>query len=97
MRDFSALERLGIVYIARSYPPWNKPRFTGHWDRGEPPEMLEQGPGWDDLHDAVAWGTARAPRVLVRLGATEDTIYSAGEVQLTERSDGSETPYPVWP
>jgi hypothetical protein len=97
MRDFSVVGRDGIVYIARSHPPWNKPRFTGYWERGEPAEMREQGPGWDDLHDAVAWGKARAPRVLVRLGATEDTIYSAGEIQLTEHADGSGAPYPVWP
>jgi hypothetical protein len=59
--------------------------------------MLEDGPGWEDPHDAVAWARARAPRVLVRLGATEDRIYSAGEIQLTKYADGSGAPYPVWP
>lgn len=91
------MERLGIVYLARSDPAHDTPRFTGYWDRGEPPEVLEQGPGWDDLHDAVAWGNERAPRVLVRLGGTEDTIYSAGEIRLTRHADGSGVPYPVWP
>jgi hypothetical protein len=91
------MDRLGIVHIARSYPPWNTPRFTGYWDRVDPPELLEQGPGWDDLHDAVAWGNARAPRVVVRLGATEDTIYSAGEIRMTTRTDGSSHPLPLWP
>jgi hypothetical protein len=47
------MERLGIVYIARSDAAGDA-TFTGYWDRGEPPEMFEQGPGWDDLHDAVA-------------------------------------------
>ena len=96
MRHFTAVERLGIVYIARNYPVEGSLRFTGYWDRGDPPELLEDGPGWDDLHDAVAWGKARAPRVLVRLGATEDTIYSAGEIHLAKYADGS-APYPVWP
>jgi hypothetical protein len=91
------VEGLGIVYLARSDSAHDTPRFTGHWDRGEPPEILEQGPGWDDLHDAVAWGNERAPRVLVRLGGTEDTIYSAGEIRLTRHADGSGVPYPVWP
>ncbi|HEX7527375.1 MAG TPA: hypothetical protein VF327_13755 [Gaiellaceae bacterium] len=42
------------MYIARSYPARDNPRFTGYWDRWDPPELLEQGQGWDDLHDAVA-------------------------------------------
>jgi hypothetical protein len=95
--DNVALERFGIVRIARNFPSGSGPRFTGYWDRGDPPELLEEGPGWDDLHDAVAWGKARAPRVLVRLGATDDTIYSAGEIRLTHNADGSDTPYPLWP
>jgi hypothetical protein len=97
VRHFVAVERLGIVFIARSYPAEGNPRFTGYWDRGDPHEMLEEGPGWDDLHDAVAWGNARAPRVLVRLGTTEDAIYSAGEIQLTKYADGSGALYPIWP
>lgn len=91
------MERLGIVYIARSDPVGVTPRFTGYWDRVESPEVPEQGPGWDDLHDAVAWGNERAPRVMVRLGTTEETIYSAGEIRLTRHADGSGVPYPVWP
>jgi hypothetical protein len=91
------MQRLGIVYIARNGPAGDTPRFNGYWDRSEPPEMLEQGPGWDDLHDAVAWGNERAPRVMVRLGTTEDTIYSAGEIRLTRNADGSGVPYPIWP
>jgi hypothetical protein len=91
------VERLGIVYITRSDPGHDACRFTGYWDRGEPPEMLEQGPGWDDLHDAVTWGNERAPRILVRLGANEETIYSAGEIRLINRADGSGVLYPVWP
>jgi hypothetical protein len=97
VKDFIALERLGIVHIARAFPADSGPRFTGYWDRGDPPEMLEQGPGWDDLHDAVAWANTRAPRILVRSGPTDDTIYSAGEIRLTENADGSGRRYPIWP
>jgi hypothetical protein len=92
------MERLGIVFIAASHAPdQGLPVFTGYWDRGDPPEMLEEGPGWERAEDAISWARERAPRVLVRLGPTEDTIYSAGEVDLTEFSDGSGRRYPLWP
>ena len=84
------------MYIAKSDRP-GEPRFTGYWDRYDPPSLLERGPGWDDLHDAVAWANERAPRVMVRFGATEDTIYSAGETRLMRRTDGLGSAYPVWP
>ena len=71
------MDRLGTVFIPVAHPQFtNEPAYTGYWDRGEPPEMLEQGPGWDDVHDAVGWGRARAPRVVVRLGADEQSMYS---------------------
>jgi len=97
-RHHLVMERLGIVFIASSDLQHSDTlAFTGYWDRGVPPEMMEQGPGWRRIEDAISWGRARAPRVLVRLGATEDTIYSAGEIRLTQMSDGSGEPYPVWP
>ena len=92
------MQRLGIVFLAPTYP--RRPgdlAFTGYWDRGDPPEVLEQGPGWDDVEEAVAWGRARAPKVVLRLGATDDTIYSAGEAPLTEFADGTGRRYPAWP
>lgn len=91
------MDRLGIVYISVAHPRLpNGPGYTGYWDRGEPPEMLEDGPGWNDVEEAVAWGRARAPRVLLRLGADESSIYSAGEQPLTRFSDGSGPAYPEW-
>jgi hypothetical protein len=84
------VERIGIVYIAASYPQMSdRPSFTGYWDRGEPPELLEDGPGWNSVDDAITWGKARAPRVLVRLGSDDTSVYSAGDLQA-----GS---YPQWP
>ena len=74
------------------------PAFTGYWIAAiNPPEMLEQGPGWDDVEEAVAWGRERAPRVVVRLGRDESSIYSAGEIRLTRFSDGTGRDYPEWP
>jgi len=59
--------------------------------------MLEQGPGWADVEDAIAWGRQRADRVVVRLGSDKTSIYSAGDVRLTRYADGTGDPYPVWP
>ena len=49
------------------------------------------------MEEAVAWGRERALKVLVRLGATEDSIYSAGESPVTRLSDGTGEAYPEWP
>ena len=90
------MERLGIVHIA-SAPEPNGPTYTGYWDRGDPPEMLEQGPGWDDVEEAIAWARERAPHVLVRVGSDDTTIYSAGEIRLARLADGTGDAYPEWP
>ncbi len=89
------MERFGIVYIAPAPDP-DTHTFSGYWDRSDPPEILEQGPGWDDVEEAIAWGRERAPRVMVRLGQDETSIYSAGEIQLTRFSDGTGETYPEW-
>lgn len=92
------VERLGVVYIAIELPTGaDGSRFIGYWDRADPPELLEQGPGWDDVEEAIAWGRERAPRVLVRVGNDESSIYSAGELPLTRGADGSVPAYPEWP
>jgi hypothetical protein len=90
------MEPFGIVYIAAALQP-NARRFTGYWDRGNPPEILEHGPGWDDVEEAIAWARERAPRVLVRLGDDDAAIYSAGEIRLTRLADGTSDAYPQWP
>jgi cytidine deaminase len=93
------MERYGIVFISRGFSYDRSHReFIGHWESSghEGSTIVEDGPGWDDVEDAIAWGRARAPRVMVRLGASEDTIYSAGETKLMRFSDGTGEPYPAW-
>jgi len=90
------MERFGIVYIASSSDP-EAHAFTGYWDRFEPSEMLEQGPGWDDVDEAIAWGRQRATHILVRLGSDDTSVYSAGEVRLSRYAEGTGDTYPEWP
>jgi hypothetical protein len=70
----SAGERFPIDYVPAD------PRYLGHWEgivegRGA---FFEQGPGWNDLEEAAAWGRERTGRVLVRLGIGDPIHYSAG-------------------
>lgn len=91
----------GIVFIARCEPEGYWPResdgaeYVGHWEREDPtPRIAEEGPGWDNVEAAIAWGRERAPRVLVNLTGSSDGVYSAGE----RRSVGKpEWPPPGWP
>ncbi|GGK30800.1 hypothetical protein GCM10010124_24500 [Pilimelia terevasa] len=47
--------------------------WTGYWERDEPgqppqktgPRIIEEAPNWGNIADAVAWGRARTPRVVV--------------------------------
>jgi hypothetical protein len=85
----------GIVVITREpdlddAPYYREPhsvegRFIGHRE-GDDGSFLEASPveAWDDVEDAIAWGRSRAPVVVVRLGNTIDTLYSAGEVAAPE-------------
>lgn len=79
----TAPTRRGIVYIAEELRDVAVPgptRFYGHWESQDPNTLLEQGPGWDEIEDAVTWGRERAPVVLLRLGETEPQVhYSAGD------------------
>jgi hypothetical protein len=81
------MERRGIVYLAED--PEEHPPFSGYWDAGDPPAMLERGPGWTDPEDAVGWGRDRANVVLTRLWP--DRYYSAGEEQPRRER------LPLWP
>jgi hypothetical protein len=64
-------------------PEWvvDDPRFFGHWEGviDGRPTFFEQGPGWNEVEDAVAWGRERSRRVLVRFGLGDPVHYSAGE------------------
>lgn len=46
------------------------PRFYGHVEhhRRRGSGAVEQGPGWDDIVEAIAWAVPRAELVVVRLG-----------------------------
>jgi hypothetical protein len=56
---------------------------------------------FENVDDAIAWARERAPMVLVRLGPTEDKVYSAGERRATrdlpEHGGADLRPYPEWP
>jgi hypothetical protein len=94
----------GIVFITRE-PEFDlapyfhdqediRGTFIGHRE-SENGHFLEASPveSWADVQEAIAWGRSRAPLVVVRLGNTADTLYSAGAVQATD-NDG---PLPRWP
>lgn len=74
MDSLQRMERHGIVYLAED--PDEEPPFTGYWENGQPPAMLEDGPGWTSAAEAVRWGRERAPVVLIRLWP--DRYFSAG-------------------
>jgi hypothetical protein len=71
-------------------------QWTGHVESYED-DYVERGrPGpdgdsWETVDDAIAWGRARAPIVLVRIGQVH---YSAGEVHA---EDDEDRPLPLWP
>jgi hypothetical protein len=55
----------GVVYLAED--PEADPPFSGYWENGQPPALLEDGPGWVSAAEAVEWGRERALVVLIRL------------------------------
>lgn len=46
-----------------------KNKWSSYWDLlpDGPPTLLEQGAEWTSASEAVTWGRARTPRVLIRL------------------------------
>jgi hypothetical protein len=84
-----------VVFIAED--PWagedDSPRFYGHWEAAEvgSNELLEQGPGWDDADEAIAWGRERASIVLIRVGPMPQRYFSAGLEQPPDQT------LPQWP
>ena len=95
--------RSPTVFIDRNYddspddePPWARRR---RWP-GDPiwEATCEYGDhadraAFDDVDDAIAWGRARAERVLVRLGADNAAVYAAGSEPTAIRGK----PLPAWP
>lgn len=82
-----------IAYIAEASPHGlaaGDPPFGGHIEGRAPARLIEDGPGWDSVTDAIVWARERARIVLVRIGLPR-TYYSAGIDDLPEVSP------PRWP
>lgn len=65
-------EKRGTVYISRNACPsgdTEEPSWGGYWEQEPdgPPAMVERGPGWDSLKDALMWAQERSDRVVVLL------------------------------
>jgi hypothetical protein len=103
------IERRGTVFIApaASYVPSGRmvdPQgsiFYVSWqdwpEESQGDELVEDGGEITGADKAIAWGRARCDRVLIRLGHTDETHFSAGDVPLSEQMDGRGRPYPLWP
>lgn len=73
-------------------------RFYGHWEAEDADGITELGPQgesdwWDGAEAAIEWGRARAPMVVVRLGNSPETCFTAGEVDAVD-ADGSMKKWP---
>jgi hypothetical protein len=85
----------GIVHITREpdlneAPYYRDPhstegRFVGHREH-EDGSFAEASPveAWSEVEEAIRWGRSRAPIVVVRLGNTVATLYSAGEIDASD-------------
>ena len=106
-------QKTGAVYMdvgwrrrvdeERGFSPRDESDVIACWnvENDAHPERLADTVGFDDVDEALDWARARAPMILVRLGPTEDTMYSAGERRATrelpEFGGTDLTPYPEWP
>jgi hypothetical protein len=89
------------------FPPTDEAEIQAHWEVEDDtrPEHLFEDADFDNVEDAIAWARERAPEVLVRLGPTEDDIYSAGVERamngLSDEDDPDAQPelvaFPEWP
>jgi hypothetical protein len=57
--------------------------------------LIEDGPGWQSVDDALAWARSRAPEVILRFGVGNASTFSAGEVYFTW--DDEDVQLPTWP
>ena len=100
-----AANRPGLVFIDPEGPEGSLglhggPGVIATWEvEYDGPKYVEAG--FRTFEDAIAWGRQRSPLILVRLGPTEDTYYSAGEKVVTrdvpEYAGADLTPYTEWP
>jgi hypothetical protein len=84
-----------VAYVAENLAALRlegEPRFFGHCEIYASKDVVfEEGPGWDNVDDALAWARKRAPVVILRIGSDEQQIYSAGD------RDPTDEPLPRWP
>jgi hypothetical protein len=96
------------VYISRRYAdPWEEEQPWPR-ERREPNERewyattggtedSDEESEFDSVDDAIRWGRDRADVVLVRLGGSFETHYSAGARAATLYTDGTGWAFPIWP
>ena len=66
--------------------------FYASWQDDDEDADIEDAV-FDNAEEAIAWGRARSDVVLIRLGSTGDTYFSAGSVLVSD----DEGPLPPWP
>jgi len=78
------MERQGVVRLREEVQvelPWH--RYTASWqpspDGPEESFYSVDGPGWNEVEEAIKWARRHAPIVYVRLGQGLSEIYNAGE------------------
>lgn len=88
-----------VAFIARElWLAHDAPRYAGHVESEVPiPHLMEEGPGWNHVEDAIGWARAHATEVIVRLGETRATMYSAGAIDLPPEPDYPDDVIPRWP
>lgn len=86
-----------MVWLGEELTEWRAgdpqlPLVAGMWEVGDRPH--EEGPGWDSIDAAIAWGRERADEVYIRIGRGADQVYfSAGTINGSP--DGGRLP--DWP
>jgi len=96
MASVRIVKKCGVVPIGQEFKvelPWH--RYSASWQPQPdgPAETFyyEDGPGWNDVEEAVRCGRRRAPIVYVRIGEGWSDVYNAGE-----RDDDGRSPTKRW-
>lgn len=91
------MERRGIVRIREEMNvelPWHRFRASWQPDPNASADTFysEDGPGWNDVEEAITWGRRHAPVVYVLIGTGRRDMFNAGE-----RDDDARHPTRRWP
>ncbi len=91
------MERQGVVRVREELQvelPWHRYRASWQPSTDGPARTFsfEDGPGWNDIEEAITWARHRAPIVCVRLGQGLSEIYDAGD-----RDGDPRRPTDRWP